>query len=78
MEGSAPVTEIERQNRSLLRQYFPGLTEKLEDALRLNTQQPLSVETVVTRGTEVMRFCREGVAFFGEPLSCRGESNRDN
>jgi len=73
VEGSAPVTEIERQNRSLLRQYFPGLTEKLEDAFRLNTQQPLSVETVVTRGTEVIRFCREGVAFFGEPPYHAGE-----
>jgi len=73
VEGSAPVTEIERQNRSLLRQYFPGLTEKLEDAFRLNTQQPLSVETVVIRGTEVMRFCREGVAFFGEPPYHAGE-----
>lgn len=61
------MTEIEQRNKSLLQKYFPGVLEKLDDALRSSAHQPLSVETLITNRKEVHKFCRESVAFFGEP-----------
>lgn len=61
------MNEIEDRNKSLLNQYFPGVLEKLDDALWSGPQNPLSVETLVTRGKVVQRFSRGSIAFFGEP-----------
>ena len=61
------MNEIEDRNKSLLNQYFPGVLEKLDDALWSGPQNPLSVETLVTRGKAVQRFSRGSIAFFGEP-----------
>jgi hypothetical protein len=76
-KGSASVNEIEHRNKALLRQYFPGVLEKLDDSLQPGHENSLSVESLATRGTEVQRFSRGSLAFFGEPPYHAGKKAKE-
>ena len=71
------MNEIEHRNKALLRQYFPGVLEKLDDSLQPGHENSLSVESLATRGTEVQRFSRGSLAFFGEPPYHAGKKAKE-